>query len=62
MRIRLLYIAVVIAALSLLTGCSSTKYVPDNQYLLDKVVITSDDKDFKEADLRDYLQIGRAHV
>lgn len=55
MRIRLLYIAVVIAALSLLTGCSSTKYVPDNQYLLDKVVITSDDKDFKEADLRDYL-------
>ena len=55
MRILLLYIAVVIAALSLLTGCSSTKYVPDNQYLLDKVVITSDDKDFKEADLRDYL-------
>lgn len=55
MRIRLLYIAVVIAALSLLMGCSSTKYVPDNQYLLDKVVITSDDKDFKEADLRDYL-------
>lgn len=55
MRIRLLYIAVVIAALLLLTGCSSTKYVPDNQYLLDKVVITSDDKDFKEADLRDYL-------
>lgn len=55
MRIRLLYIVVVIAALSLLTGCSSTKYVPDNQYLLDKVVITSDDKDFKEADLRDYL-------
>ena len=55
MRIRLLYIAVVIAALSLLTGCSSTKYVPDNQYLLDKVVITSDDKNFKEADLRDYL-------
>ena len=55
MRIRLLYIAVVIAALSLLTGCSSTKYVPDNQYLLDKVVITSDEKDFKEADLRDYL-------
>lgn len=55
MRIRLLYIAVVIAALSLLTGCSSTKYIPDNQYLLDKVVITSDDKDFKEADLRDYL-------
>lgn len=55
MRIRLLYIAVVIAALSLLTGCSSTKYVPDNQYLLDKVVITSDDKDFKEADLRNYL-------
>lgn len=55
MRIRLLYIAVVIAALSLLTGCSSTKYVPDNQYLLDKVVITSDDKDFKKADLRDYL-------
>lgn len=55
MRILSLYIIVIVAALLFLPGCSSTRYVPDNHYLLDKVVITSDDKNFKDADLRDYL-------
>lgn len=39
----------------LFCGCSATKYVPDDQYLLDKVEIVSDNKVFKESELRDYL-------
>lgn len=39
-----------------LNGCSSTKFVPDNQYLLDKVEIISDNEQFKPADLKEYLQ------
>lgn len=42
--------------LCLLFSCSSTKYVPDGQYLLDKVEIKSDNKDFKPIDLKDYLR------
>lgn len=41
--------------LCFLFSCSSTKYVPDGQYLLDKVEIKSDNKHFKPIDLRDYV-------
>lgn len=37
-------------------SCSSTKYVPNGQYLLDKVEIKSDNKNFKPIDLKDYLR------
>lgn len=37
-------------------SCSSTKYVPEGKYLLDKVEIRSDNKDFKPVDLKDYLR------
>lgn len=39
-----------------LFSCSSTKYVPEGQYLLDKVEIASDNKNFKPADLKDYVR------
>ncbi|WP_106831131.1 translocation and assembly module lipoprotein TamL [Parabacteroides pacaensis] len=42
--------------LCFLFSCSSTKYVPDGQYLLDKVEIKSDNKNFKSTDLKDYLR------
>ncbi|MFA6873266.1 MAG: BamA/TamA family outer membrane protein [Bacteroidaceae bacterium] len=46
--------------LSLLVGiisaCSSTKYVPEGQYLLDKIQISSTDKDVKTASLWGYVR------
>ena len=42
--------------LLLLAGCSSTKYVPDNQYLLNKVKITTDNKSVDKETLRTYLR------
>lgn len=55
MKLFLLYILSLLFYLSLLCGCSSTKYVPDDRYLLDKVEIISNSKDFKESDLKEYL-------
>ncbi len=40
----------------LLASCSSTKYVPDGSYLLDKVRIQSDNKDVKSVDLALYVR------
>lgn len=45
-----------LTSILVLNGCSSTKFVPDNQYLLDKVEIISDNEQFKPADLKEYLQ------
>ena len=50
---RILYIMLFIVCL---TGCSTTKYVGDGEYLLDKVEIKSDNKKFKSADLKPYLR------
>ncbi|MGI6223437.1 MAG: BamA/TamA family outer membrane protein [Prevotella sp.] len=41
---------------ALLAGCSSTKFIPDNQYLLDKVEIKSDTKGFDAATLAPYIR------
>ena len=49
------YSLYLVIGLLLLSGCSTTKYVPDNQYLLDKVEIVSDNDAFKSSELRDYL-------
>jgi outer membrane protein assembly factor BamA len=51
-RVLLLFIACVL----LLSGCISTKFVPDGEYLLDKVSVKSDNKDFKSNDLKEYLR------
>lgn len=40
----------------LLISCSTTKFIPDGDYLLDKVEIVSDNKDYKSADLRAYVK------
>ncbi|MDP4202111.1 MAG: BamA/TamA family outer membrane protein [Bacteroidota bacterium] len=40
----------------LIVGCSSTKYVPDGQYLLNKVKIVSDNKSINKESLKPYLR------
>jgi outer membrane translocation and assembly module TamA len=40
----------------LLLSCSSTKFVDDGKYLLDKVYIESDNRKYKPADLKPYLR------
>ena len=47
MRVIFLYIFAIFFALLLLTGCSSTRHVPQNNYLLDKVNIEVNDSDHK---------------
>ncbi len=39
-----------------LFSCSSTKYIPENEFLLDKVHIQSDNPDYKSFDLRTYIR------
>ncbi len=39
-----------------LSSCSSTRFVPDNSYLLDKVEIVSETEDFGDNELRTYLR------
>jgi len=45
-----------ICCLTTLLSCSSTKYVGDGQYLLDKVVIRSDNPEVKSSEMKPYLQ------
>ena len=51
--LRLLYF---ISFVGLLVSCSSTKYVGEGEYLLDKVEIKPDNKNYKPGDLRPYLR------
>ena len=53
---RSLRICYFICIVLLLASCSTTKFVPDGEYLLDKVEIVSDNKDYKSADLKSYLR------
>ena len=51
------YILLIIAILSLLlSSCNVTKYVPEGQYLLDEVKITTKDKELKDTDFSIYLR------
>lgn len=45
-----------LALLLLLGSCKVTKYVPDGQYLLDKVSITTDNKKLNDTDFSIYLR------
>jgi outer membrane protein assembly factor BamA len=45
-----------ISLLFVLFSCSTTKYVPEDQYLLDKVNIEIDTKDVSQSDIENYLQ------
>ncbi len=40
----------------ILVACSADKFVPDNQYLLDKVELRSDEKDFDASQLMQYVR------
>lgn len=40
----------------ILAACSTTKYVGDGEYLLDKVEIVSDNKSYKANELKPYLR------
>lgn len=42
--------------LMMLASCSTTKFVDDNHYLLDKVVIASDNADFNTSELNSYIR------
>lgn len=54
MKFRVLTLFIVI--ILLLSGCNTTKYVPDGEYLLDKVTVKTDNKDIKRDDLKEYLR------
>ena len=45
-----------IAIALLIVSCSSTKYVPDGQYLLNKVKIVSENKSINKETLNSYLR------
>ena len=45
-----------VVAVALLTACSATKFVPDNSYLLEKVELKSDTKDFDVTGLEPYIR------
>ena len=51
-RIRLF----LLVSILLLSACKSTRYVPDGEYLLDKVSIKSDNPDIKHDELKDYVR------
>ena len=41
---------------TLMVGCSTTKFVPDGQYLLKKSIILSDNKDYNTGQLKQYVR------
>lgn len=49
-------IGLIIVTLLLLAACSTTKFVGDDEFLLDKVRIESDNKDYSTTTLRSYLR------
>jgi hypothetical protein len=53
-RIRLLIELMVVVLL--LMGCNTTKFVPEGEYLLDKVNINIDTRDVKKIELKEYLR------
>ncbi|MDE7156317.1 MAG: BamA/TamA family outer membrane protein [Muribaculaceae bacterium] len=55
---RLLKYIILIVVVSLLTGCSSTRHVPDGKYLLDRTTITveGDKENIKSDNLVNYLR------
>ncbi|MCI6161699.1 MAG: BamA/TamA family outer membrane protein [Prevotellaceae bacterium] len=50
-----LHIAVLLSAISLLLSCSTTKFVSEDEYLLTKVKVISDIKDFDASKLSPYI-------
>lgn len=53
MKFRYFFILLLVA---LIQACSPTKFIPEGEYLLDEVVITSDNKDVKGHSMKSYLR------
>ena len=51
-----LAVGVVAMAAILLASCSTTKYIPENHYLLKGVTVKSDNKDIDAATLQQYVR------
>ena len=45
-----------LVAVLLFSACNATKFVPDGEYLLDKVSVKSDNKEIKREDMKEYLR------
>ena len=53
---RYIYSTLCMLFILILAGCKSTKYVPEGEYLLNKVAIKSDVPDVKKEELQSYLR------
>ena len=56
MKKEVLNIIIILSVILAFWGCSATKYVPKDSYLLNEVKIHSDNKKVKSSDLRPYLR------
>ncbi|MDR2854334.1 MAG: BamA/TamA family outer membrane protein, partial [Prevotellaceae bacterium] len=56
LAIKKICLSVLFCAVLLLSSCSSTKYVPNDAYLLDRVTIKADNSIIKQEELRGYLR------
>jgi len=56
MQLKQLEFITLAICLSAIWSCTTTKYVPNGQYLLDKVRIKTDTTDIKPSELKNYLQ------
>ena len=45
-----------VVVVMLITACSASKFIPDNRYMLDKVVMKSDRPGFDAAQLAPYIR------
>ena len=54
----ILYIIIIVSVIS----CRPTKYVGENEYLLDKVIIKPDNKDVSVTQLEEYLRQTRSRL
>lgn len=56
MPVKFLHKCLTIAAIAILASCSSTKYVPEDRFLLDEVHIRTDNKEVKAQELNSYVR------
>lgn len=53
---RLLYASLYLIFCLIATGCSVSKHIPEDSYLLDKISIKSDDKELKTSELQGFIR------
>lgn len=57
-RVRAMYYGLMVIALCLMCSCSTTKFVPDGSYLLDKVKVVSDNDEVQPAQVKDFVKLN----